>query len=62
METRELTVYKGRGNNYQLPQIILQGQWLQNSGFSIGDKIMIISQQDKIIIMNAENVASGRKE
>lgn len=53
MNTRELTVYRGRGNSYQLPQILLQGQWLQNLGFSIGDKVAVTCQQDRIIIIKS---------
>lgn len=51
MEQRKLTVYSGSGKNYTaIPQIILQGQWLGKIGFSIGDKIIVDCQLDKITI------------
>lgn len=51
MSKRELTVYSG-GGAYRnpFPQIILQGQWLKSLGFSAGDKITVICNQDQIII------------
>lgn len=52
MRTKELTVYKGRGANYNASQIVLQGKWLQGLGFSIGDKVTIICEQDRIVIIN----------
>jgi len=52
MRTKELTVYKGRGANYNAPQIVLQGKWLQGLGFSIGDKVTITCEQDRIVIIN----------
>lgn len=51
MITKRLTVYEGSGRNYlSIPKIIVQGQWLGKLGFSIGDKIMLNYQQNKIII------------
>jgi len=39
-EKRKLTVYAASGNKYAyVPQIILQGKWLEAIGFSIGDKV-----------------------
>lgn len=52
MKTKELKVYKGRGANYDTPQIVLQGNWLQGLGFSIGDKVAVTCEQDRIIIIN----------
>lgn len=53
MKSKKLTVYRGSGQNYDaIPKIILQGQWLHKLGFSIGDKVEIDCQQDKIIITN----------
>ncbi len=51
MKVRKLTVYEGVGKNYvSIPKIILQGQWLQRLGFSVGDKVNITFQQDQLII------------
>lgn len=61
MEQRKLTVYAGSGKNYTgIPQIILQGQWLGKTGFSIGDKIIVDCQPDKITITK-ELPLSGQK-
>lgn len=51
MKVRKLTVYEGFGKDYvSIPKIILQGQWLKKLGFSVGDKVSIIFQQDQLII------------
>jgi len=51
MGTKELTVYRGSTKSYSpIPKIILQGHWLRDLGFSIGDKVVISYQQDKVII------------
>ena len=51
MSRRKLTLYSGGGAyRYPFPQIILQGQWLKSLGFSAGDKITVICNQDQIII------------
>ncbi|WP_251496552.1 SymE family type I addiction module toxin [Otoolea muris] len=51
METRKLTVYWGSTKAYNpIPKIILQGHWLSDLGFSIGDKVTLSCQQNKVII------------
>ena len=51
MDKRNLTVYAGSGNKYTyVPQIILQGRWLEAIGFSIGDKITVDCEPDRIVI------------
>lgn len=61
MEQRNLTVYAGSGKNYtDIPQIILQGQWLGKTGFNIGDRIIVDCQPDKITITK-EPLLSGQK-
>lgn len=51
MEKRKLTVYAGSGNkNTYVSQIILQGKWLEAIGFSIGDKVTVACEQDRIVI------------
>ncbi|MDE7198403.1 MAG: type I toxin-antitoxin system SymE family toxin [Lachnospiraceae bacterium] len=50
-----MTVYKATGTEYQpIPQIKMQGDWLQKSGFSIGDPIQIKCRRNKLIITKAE--------
>lgn len=51
MGSKELTVYRGSTRSYNpIPKIILQGHWLSELGFSIGDKVAVSYQQDKVII------------
>ena len=51
MNKRTLTVYAGSGKGCSyIPQIILQGKWLEALGFSIGDKITVDCQQGRIVI------------
>lgn len=51
MKERKLTVYYGRGDYREAPpQILLQGKWLERSGFSAGDKITVSCQDGKLII------------
>ena len=51
-KSRKLTVYGAtKGTNFQsIPQIRLQGNWLKETGFSIGDNIQIVCQKDKLTI------------
>ena len=52
MDDRKLTVCYGRGNYKQAPpQIVLQGKWLEQTGFSAGDKIIVKCQQGQLIII-----------
>lgn len=56
MKTKELKVYRGSGNNYTpIPQIILQGQWLNKLGFSIGDKVIVTWEEDRLIVEKSED-------
>lgn len=51
MDDRKLTVYNGRcAFKKSPPQILLQGNWLEQAGFSAGDKITVKCQQGKLII------------
>ena len=51
MDDRKLIVCYGRGNYKQSPpQILLQGKWLEQAGFSAGDKITVKCQQGQLII------------
>lgn len=51
-KSRKLTVYGATGRAYQdTPQIRLQGQWLEAIGFSVGDKIQVVCEEKKIIII-----------
>ena len=55
MDDRKLTVYNGRGAfKKSPPQILLQGNWLEQAGFSAGDKITVKCQQGRLVIMRNE--------
>lgn len=55
MDDRKLTVYNGRGAfKKSPPQILLQGNWLKQAGFSAGDKITVKCQQGQLIITRDE--------
>ncbi len=55
MDDRKLTVCYGRGNYKQAPpQILLQGNWLEQAGFFAGDKITVKCQQGQLIITKNE--------
>lgn len=51
-KSRKLTVYGiTKGPQFQsIPQIRLQGDWLKASGFSIGDNIQVVCENNRLII------------
>ncbi|WP_287714150.1 SymE family type I addiction module toxin [Blautia sp.] len=60
MGNRNLTVYSGTTAAYNvIPKIILQGNWLGELGFSIGDKVTVSCQPDKLII---ERIAGEQEQ
>ena len=62
MDDRKLTVYNGRGAfKKSPPQILLQGKWLEQAGFSAGDKITVKCQQGQLIITKNELSAEHEK-
>ena len=49
--SRKLTVYGTMNSHYRgIPQIRLQGDWLQSMGFSIGDSIQVSCEENKLVI------------
>ena len=62
MDDRKLTVYNGRGAfKKSPPQILLQGNWLEKTGFSVGDKITMKSQKGQLIIIKDEVRTDSRE-
>lgn len=60
MGNRNLTVYSGTTAAYNvIPKIILQGNWLGELGFSIGDKVTVSCQPDRLII---ERIAGEQEQ
>ena len=56
MADRKLTVCNGRGNYRKAPpQILLQGKWLEQAGFSAGDKITVNCQYGQLIITKKQS-------
>lgn len=50
-KSRKLTVYGATGKSYQtVPLIRFEGQWLKALGFSVGDKIQVDCEENKITI------------
>lgn len=63
MEERKLSVYKGSTKDYEpIPRITLQGHWLEELGFSIGDKLNVICREGELIISKSdiENAVGDR--
>ena len=51
MNKRILTVsYYSNYNCKETPYIRLQGKWLEDAGFMIGDKIEVREQQEELVI------------
>jgi hypothetical protein len=46
MKSREMTVYRARGNGKDLtvPMIMMQGKWLRDMGFAVGDRVSVTLQ------------------
>ena len=62
MDDRKLTVYNGRGAfKKSPPQILLQGNWLEQAGFSTGGKITVKCHQGKLVITKDDARADSGK-
>ncbi|WP_108868581.1 SymE family type I addiction module toxin [Aquimarina aquimarini] len=42
--------YRRWGNNYTVPEIRLEGQWLEQLGFEQGNEVQIEQKNSKLII------------
>lgn len=48
---RKLKVYnQSQNGKYNVPAIILKGEWLKQLGFDIATNIEVVSEENKIII------------
>lgn len=48
---RRLKVYSKYATGYnQVPLIMLQGEWLRNTGFEIGDEVLVTVNQKQLIV------------
>lgn len=59
-KNRELKVSTQHGyyGNDQRPAIYLQGKWIQELGFDIGDHVSVKCQNNKIIITKSKEVTA----
>ncbi len=54
--SRNLTVSSGGDSKYNpVPFIRLQGKWLVELGFDIGDKIVVECQDERLVITKAKS-------
>lgn len=55
IETRNLKIqqrYRLSNNRYKtVPEIKLCGNWLEHSGFCIGDKVVVVNLQNGVIVL-----------
>lgn len=62
LKERKLKVYQqSRGNNYNVPTIILKGVWLKEFGFNINNDVIVICNQNQIIIKKKKHLKTNRK-
>ena len=56
MKSREMTVYRARGNGKDLtvPMIMMQGKWLRDMGFAVGDRVSVTLQDGKLVVESNE--------
>lgn len=50
MKERHLKIYKAPGQKRNIPRINLQGDWLSNLGYHVGDHVIVSYDQGKLIV------------
>lgn len=50
MEERFLKVQEAPGIRNDVPRILLQGKWLSNLGYQVGDRVKVSIQDHRLII------------
>ena len=54
--TRKLKVYnQSQGYSWNIPTIILKGEWLKNINFNCGDNISVLCENNKITITKIDD-------
>lgn len=63
MKSREMTVYRARGNGKDLTvtMIMMQGKWLRDMGFAVGDRVSVTLQDGKLVVERTGRVWSDPK-
>ncbi len=57
--SRPMKVYETSGYHYKpTPTIIMKGQWLEQFGFAVGDKIEVCCEDGKLTITKADTERS----
>ena len=64
MKSREMTVYRVRGNGkyFTVPMIMMQGKWLRDMGFAVGDRVSVTLQDGKLVVERTGRIWSDPKE
>lgn len=50
MKERHLKIYEAPGQKRNIPRINLQGEWLSNLGYQVGDHVVVSYEQGKLIV------------
>lgn len=50
MKERHLKIYEAPGQKRNIPRISLQGNWLSNLGYCVGDHVVVSYNQGKLIV------------
>lgn len=50
MKERHLKIYEASGQKRNIPRINLQGDWLSNLGYHVGDHVIVSYDQGKLIV------------
>lgn len=60
---RHLTVYRSTGYyaDRETPQILMQGKWLRDAGFEVGDGLDLKVQENEIVITRIPRPVEGPK-
>ena len=63
MKSREMTVYRARGNGKDItvPMIMMQGKWLRDMGCTVGDRISVTLQDGKLVVERTGRMWSDPK-
>lgn len=57
MQKRSLTVGYIYTNNKPYPMIRLQGKWLEELGFRVGDRVVVVTDEERIVITKEDDTS-----
>lgn len=63
MKSREMTLYRARGyrDDDTIPMLMMQGKWLREMGFAVGDRVAVTVQDGKLVIERTGRIWSDPK-